>query len=92
MGLADVPPASASAHTLTLQVRSLSGDYIDVPVVPGAILVNIADLMQRWTSDRFVSVVSIVVVLALIRPSPQKTPVRDNRAAPAQTPPTSPSL
>lgn len=92
MGLADVTPASASAHTLTLQVRSRSGDYIDVPVVPGAILVNVADLMQRWTSDRFISAVSIVVVVALVRPSPQKTPVRYNGAAPAPTPPTSPSV
>ncbi|XP_068595838.1 uncharacterized protein [Brachionichthys hirsutus] len=39
-----------------LQVLGLSGEYIDVPLIPGAILINIADLMQRWTSDRFISV------------------------------------
>lgn len=69
-----VPPASASADTLALQLRSRSGDYIDVPVVPGAVLVNIADLMQRWTSDRFVSAVSAV------------TPVRWRRSSVRQAP------
>ncbi|XP_028287740.1 UPF0676 protein C1494.01-like [Parambassis ranga] len=39
-----------------LQVCTRSGDFISVPSIPGAILVNIADLMQRWTSDQFVSV------------------------------------
>nr|XP_020492127.1 UPF0676 protein C1494.01-like isoform X2 [Labrus bergylta] len=38
-----------------LQVLSRSGEFIDAPCIPGAVLVNIADLMQRWTSDRFVS-------------------------------------
>ncbi|XP_068595837.1 uncharacterized protein [Brachionichthys hirsutus] len=38
-----------------LQVRARSGEYIDVPVTPGAILINIADLMQRWTNDQFTS-------------------------------------
>lgn len=37
------------------QVRSRSGDYVNIPVVPGAVLVNVGDLMQRWTNDRFVS-------------------------------------
>ncbi|XP_068169791.1 uncharacterized protein [Antennarius striatus] len=40
-----------------LQVLGLSGDYIDVPLIPGAVLINIADTMQRWTNDKFVSVV-----------------------------------
>ncbi|XP_039989277.1 2-oxoglutarate-Fe(II) type oxidoreductase ppzD [Xiphias gladius] len=39
-----------------LQVRTRSGEFICAPCIPGAVLVNIADLMQRWTSDRFVSV------------------------------------
>ncbi|KAK5600610.1 hypothetical protein CRENBAI_001340 [Crenichthys baileyi] len=39
-----------------LQVCTLSGEFISVPSIPGAVLVNIADLMQRWTSDQFVSV------------------------------------
>ncbi|XP_068170062.1 uncharacterized protein [Antennarius striatus] len=40
-----------------LQVLGLSGDYIDVPLIPGAVLINIADLMQCWTNDKFVSVI-----------------------------------
>ncbi|XP_044213150.1 proline hydroxylase buaE isoform X4 [Thunnus albacares] len=39
-----------------LQVLSRSGEFIDAPSIPGAVLINIADLMQRWTSDHFVSV------------------------------------
>lgn len=29
------------------------------PCVPGTVLINIADLMQRWTSDQLVSVVRL---------------------------------
>lgn len=43
---------------MNVQVRSRSGEYVRVPIVPGAVLINIADLMQRWTCDQFVSVVS----------------------------------
>ncbi|CAL1594856.1 unnamed protein product [Knipowitschia caucasica] len=45
-----------------IQVRSLSGLYISPPLVPGAVLVNIADLMQRWTSDNFISVLHRVLL------------------------------
>ncbi|XP_061780332.1 uncharacterized protein [Nerophis lumbriciformis] len=45
-----------------LQVRQRSGEYTCAPCVPGAVLVNIADLMQRWTSDRFVSVLHKVLL------------------------------
>ncbi|XP_068169907.1 uncharacterized protein [Antennarius striatus] len=38
-----------------LQVCRRSGEFIDVPVIPGAVLINIADVMQRWTSDCFIS-------------------------------------
>uniref|UniRef100_A0A3B4BE22 Fe2OG dioxygenase domain-containing protein n=1 Tax=Periophthalmus magnuspinnatus TaxID=409849 RepID=A0A3B4BE22_9GOBI len=40
-----------------IQVRSVSGEFISAPCLPGAVLVNIADLMQRWTSDTFISAV-----------------------------------
>ena len=43
---------------VNLQVRHRSGEFICAPVVPGAVLVNIADLMQRWTNDQLISVVS----------------------------------
>ncbi|XP_056273636.1 uncharacterized protein si:dkey-10o6.2 isoform X2 [Pseudoliparis swirei] len=39
-----------------------SGEFMDVPYVPGTVLINIADLMQRWTSDRFVSAVHRVLL------------------------------
>ncbi|XP_026221781.1 UPF0676 protein C1494.01-like [Anabas testudineus] len=39
-----------------LQVRKRSGEVICAPIIPGTVLINIADLMQRWTSDQFVSV------------------------------------
>jgi isopenicillin N synthase-like dioxygenase len=38
-----------------LQVLSKSGAWIDVPYVPGAFVLNIGDLMERWTNDRWVS-------------------------------------
>ncbi|XP_072554273.1 uncharacterized protein [Paramormyrops kingsleyae] len=38
-----------------LQVMNRSGEYIDAPSIPGTVLINIADLMQRWTSDVFIS-------------------------------------
>ncbi|XP_051807681.1 uncharacterized protein si:dkey-10o6.2 isoform X2 [Acanthochromis polyacanthus] len=45
-----------------LQVRARSGEFVSAPCIPGAILVNIADLMQRWTTDRFVSVLHRVLL------------------------------
>ncbi|KAM8861387.1 uncharacterized protein ACB058_008218 [Synchiropus picturatus] len=45
-----------------LQVRHRSGEFVSAPMVPGAVLVNIADLMQRWTSDKFVSVLHRVLL------------------------------
>ncbi|XP_030586466.1 2-oxoglutarate-dependent dioxygenase htyE-like [Archocentrus centrarchus] len=45
-----------------LQVRARSGEFISVPCIPGAILINIADLMQRWTSDQFISVLHRVLL------------------------------
>ncbi|XP_070687439.1 uncharacterized protein [Pempheris klunzingeri] len=45
-----------------LQVRNRAGEFICAPCIPGAVLINIADLMQRWTSDRFVSVLHRVLL------------------------------
>ncbi|XP_068168449.1 uncharacterized protein [Antennarius striatus] len=45
-----------------LQVQARSGEYIDVPVSPGYILINIADLMQRWTNDQFTSALHRVLL------------------------------
>ncbi len=38
-----------------LQVRPRGGDWIDVPHVDGALIVNIADCLMRWTNDIYVS-------------------------------------
>jgi len=38
-----------------LQVRTLAGDWVDVPYVPGGFIINIGDMMQRWTNDRWLS-------------------------------------
>lgn len=38
-----------------LQVKHRSGQWIDINSVPGAYIINIGDLMQYWTNDRWVS-------------------------------------
>jgi isopenicillin N synthase-like dioxygenase len=38
-----------------LQVRPRGGDWMDVPHVPGAYVVNIGDCLMRWTNDLYVS-------------------------------------
>jgi len=38
-----------------LQVRTRSGDWVTAVPIPGTFVVNIGDLMARWTNDRFVS-------------------------------------
>jgi isopenicillin N synthase-like dioxygenase len=38
-----------------LAVRSRAGDWVDAPPVPGSFLLNLGDIMPRWSNDRFVS-------------------------------------
>lgn len=38
-----------------LQTQRPGGEWADVPPVPGAFIINIGDLMARWTNDRWVS-------------------------------------
>ncbi|CAN5775350.1 2-oxoglutarate and iron-dependent oxygenase domain-containing protein [soil metagenome] len=38
-----------------LQVERSPGEWEDVPFVPGSFVVNLGDLMARWTNDRWVS-------------------------------------
>jgi len=44
-----------------LQVLMPDGNWIDVPSVPGALVINTGDLLQRWTNDRWMSNVHRVV-------------------------------
>jgi isopenicillin N synthase-like dioxygenase len=74
-GGGDAAPSRAGAHTdygsLTilkpqdgsggLQV-SKDGTWIEVPIVPETFIINIGDLMARWTNDRWVSTLHRVVV------------------------------
>jgi isopenicillin N synthase-like dioxygenase len=38
-----------------LQVLTRSGEWIDVPTRPHVFVVNIGDLLMRWTNDRWLS-------------------------------------
>lgn len=38
-----------------LQVQTPSGEWEDVPYVPGSIQVNIGDMMALWTNDKWIS-------------------------------------
>lgn len=44
-----------------LQVYNKAGDWVDVPIVPGCLIVNLGDLMARWTNDYWVSTLHRVV-------------------------------
>ncbi len=44
-----------------LQVQTLSGKWIDVARIPGAFIINVGDIMMRWTNDRFISTMHRVV-------------------------------
>lgn len=51
---ADGPPG--------LQVRPKDQDWVDVRTAPGEIILNIGDLLARWTNDRWVSTPHRVVL------------------------------
>jgi isopenicillin N synthase-like dioxygenase len=38
-----------------LQIRLRSGDWIEAPPIPGTFIVNIGDMMARWTNDLYAS-------------------------------------
>lgn len=40
-----------------LQILNVEGEWIQAPPIPGTFVVNIGDMLARWTNDRFVSTV-----------------------------------
>ncbi len=44
-----------------LQVVTRSGAWLDVQIVPNSFVINIGDLMMRWTNDHWISTVHRVV-------------------------------
>ena len=44
-----------------LEVLHRNGSWMKAPHVPGALVVNIGDLMAQWTNDRWVSTMHRVV-------------------------------
>ena len=44
-----------------LQVFNKAGDWVDVPILPDTFIVNIGDLLARWTNDEWVSTLHRVV-------------------------------
>lgn len=43
-----------------VKVRNVHDEWVKAPPIEGTILVNIGDLMQRWTSDRLIASVSVI--------------------------------
>jgi isopenicillin N synthase-like dioxygenase len=44
-----------------LQVYNQAREWVDVPIMPGCFIVNLGDLMARWTNDYWVSTLHRVV-------------------------------
>ena len=42
-----------------IQVKNKQGDYIKASPIDDTVVINIGDLMQRWTTDKLVSTVSL---------------------------------
>ncbi|MGC1441023.1 MAG: 2OG-Fe(II) oxygenase family protein, partial [Burkholderiaceae bacterium] len=42
-------------HTPGLEVQSRSGQWIAVPPIPGTVVINIGDLLERWSNGRLPS-------------------------------------
>ena len=45
-----------------LEILTRDGNWVEIPPRPGAFVVNIGDLMARWTDDRWISTLHRVVI------------------------------
>ncbi len=45
-----------------LQVQTRAGEWLDVHAVPGSFVVNLGDMMARWTNDRWIATLHRVAV------------------------------
>ncbi len=54
----------AQDSTGGLQVKNRAGEWIAAPPIPNTFVINIGDLMARWTNDRYVSTLHRVVNLS----------------------------
>lgn len=36
-----------------LEVRNVDGDWVQAPPIPGTLIINLGELMARWTNDRY---------------------------------------
>ena len=53
----DVFTILATDDVPALEILNPSGDWIPAPPIPGAFIVNVGDLLQRWTNDLYRSTV-----------------------------------
>ena len=52
---------TAEARPGGLQVLDRGGEWVDVPVIPGALMVMVGDLLTEWTDDRWPATLHRVV-------------------------------
>ncbi|XP_076076642.1 uncharacterized protein LOC143047471 isoform X1 [Mytilus galloprovincialis] len=50
-----------------LEVKMREGEYEPAPPIPGTIVVNIGDLMQRWTADKLIATKHRVLIPSEVR-------------------------
>ncbi|KAM0751583.1 Clavaminate synthase-like protein [Meredithblackwellia eburnea MCA 4105] len=44
-----------------LQVLNRTGEWVEAPPIPGTLVLNIGDMLARWSNDRFISTVHRVI-------------------------------
>jgi len=58
-----VGPIVGLLHCDVVQIQRRDGQWVDAVPIPDTVLVNVADLLQRWTSDYLVSAVGLYIYL-----------------------------